>query len=184
MKLFNGEPENRYFDKTTGINPDIRLYKENNIRALRIMYEISVVDGNIDAPSFNQPSKALLAEDEFGYTEAENSKSLAKKLNQFVKVWPDIKKDARLRAKVSGMLASFHTSWPEYVKAMKVYSDNEQYPVFMDVNDYLTSIIDDNGKLKKDALKISNDYFSLASDWRAEINAEHEAYLERKNENQ
>lgn len=184
MVIFNKPYDENMVSVRTDINPGSRRYKSNNIQAFRAMYEISKNHGDIYADSFDEDIRDLLEEENtFCYKKGENSQSLSKNLKRLIKVWPSIEKDPRLCAKVAGMLGAFHTAWDEYADAIDIYGDNEQYPVYMDVNDYLNvllSKIDDNGKIDSDLYKIQDKYSSLATDWRAEINAQYQNYLEVK----
>lgn len=183
MVIFN-EPYNEKLVSTqTDINPASRRYKANNIQALRAMYEISKNHGNIDSEDFDPDIRDLLSRDKFAYNKGANTVALAKNLKKLIKVWPAIEKEPRLGAKVAGMLGAFHTAWDEYADAIDVYADNEEYPVYMDVNRYLETLlskVDENGNINSDIYKTQDEYYSLATDWRAEINVQYQKYLERK----
>lgn len=181
MSLLNGEPKisnPSLFKRNTDINPDFRKYKSNNSQAFRAMYELVVFDGNMNNPKFN-PNVKKIIEDSMFYS-VENGEVLGRKLKQFQAAWAQIKKNPRLRAGVSNTLSAFHFSWPEYSDAIGIYNDRESFPVYFDVAQYLTDLLDNNGNINPGALDKQDSYADLAREWRAEINAQYEDYIEHK----
>lgn len=180
MNILNERPENRFFNDKTGTNPDFRKTKVNNSQAFRAMFEIIIHDGKIDDPNFDPDLREMIQRGMF-YKTVKNGDVLAKKLQQFLDAWEDIKQDAKLRAGVSSMISGFHTSWPEYVDAIPLYCDVETFPIYFDVAEYLNNLLDDDGNINPDAKKTQAEYTDLAVDWRAELNQQYQAYAARKN---
>lgn len=181
---------NKYYDGRTWQNPDFQDYKNNNVSAFRALQEIIDWDGNLDdekkyaqlpenaraqTRSYHEAIKNFLKEGHWDHDTA-NSITIAKKLNEFIKVWPEIKDDPYLGSLIPSMVSSFHHSWASYSKAIPFYTTRNEVPVYMDVADYLTKLIDENGQLrnktpqeKSDLKTMHKDYIDLVADWKVAI---------------
>ncbi len=173
MKLFNETIKPLHFSPKTGVNPAARKYKENNIQAIRSLYELADKHGNIDDPNFDDAVKVLLSREFFGWKNIENSVPLIKALNNFKKAWPNIEKNnPLLAADITTMLGGFYNGFDNFDAAKESYCENAEYPVYFDVAKYLNDMIDDNGNLKVNAENVQVEYSRLAIAWKAEIKKE------------
>ena len=172
MKLYN-QIKPKHFNDRTGINPSARKYKENNIHAIRALYELADKHGDVEAKDFNLAVKALLAQEFFGHKIAANSYDLGKALHAFQKAWPKIEdNNPLLAADIQTMLGGFYNGLDDFDRAKEAYCENAEYPVYFDVVEYLNSLVDENGNLKNNADTAQAEYSRLAIAWKAEIKKE------------
>lgn len=175
---------NEYFidKKPSDRNPDFADYKLNNYQAFRAMAEIIANDGNINSPNFHPTLKKYL-ETEFPGEDGKNAKTLSRKVNEFVKQWPNIKKHAAFKASITSMATSFFSFWDEYPEAIKQYRTREDFPTYMDVNQYLNMILDASGKFVEPTVEDQRKFTELATNWRMDVENQYGLYKQGESEN-
>ncbi len=189
MQLVNGIPTNKYFESTTGINPDFRQYKVNNYQALRVMLEIINFKGDINDPSFNPIVKKWLNNNKIAFEDAKNSHSLAFKLNKFAEHYEELQKNPIVRQHVSDTVNHIFEGWDtkDFNKAIALYSDRESCPLYINVDKYLDCIITENGNLvapSRTQTEALAEYSALTMYMRSEIDAQYTEYKKIISENE
>lgn len=189
MQLVNGIPDNKFFESTTGINPDFREYKVNNYQALRAMIEIINFKGDINDPNFNPIVKKWLNNNQIAFADAKNSKSLAFKLNKFAEHYDDLQKNPIIRQHVSDTVNHIFEGWDtkDFTKAISLYSDRESCPLYINVDKYLSCIITERGDLvtpSKSQIDALSEYSALTMYMRSEIDAQYAEYKKKDTENE
>lgn len=167
--------------KARDINPDFADYKLNNYMAFRTMAEIIINNGNIDSPTFNKDLRDFIR-DGFPGENGDNVKTLSKKVEQFARAWKEIKKHSAFKASITAMATGFFSSWDEYQEAIKQYRTREDFPTYLDINNYLNKILDDNGNFVEPSAEDQKKYLELATNWRMDIENSYQLYRQSKEE--